>query len=443
MKTAKRVVCLIGCLAICLSLLAACAGDNGTSTSPTPPQNDQPPGASTGKIAPWVKPDGTIDLDEIAYYDPDYDYTQNERFKFKYIVGETVTSLHENVSMGFAHWCEVFNMQYDGMVTSNGDPDLYLSLVQNHIDQGYRGFLLDPEVVMLEAIVELMDSHPDVAWMSLMIPPRRLDSSRPADPGVLIRPWAGFDHYVIGEMFAERLIQWKNETIPNVPWEEVGHLAIDASFIPPLHVRVLASTKIFAEAGMPQSNIFVADTAAYSFSIDGAIQAATPVVTTNDHIKYWLVNALHDDFGQAAALVIDSVGLTDTSTIVTMGGPGFQAQSDAGQQNAFRYVLSAPEYVQCEVFIGAVYAFLMGWATPDTIWPKWVNINDSGDPGKTYPNMILPAYWISFEDYQAFFQWSAVYAEANDPDFDYGIPNITRDSWPNRVAVPAYYKQAQ
>ena len=435
MKKAIKAISLIICLAICLSALAACADkkDSGPSGSASP--SGSPSGSS--KPSPWANADGSVNLDEVAYYDPDYDYTQNERYKFKYLVVEAPTALHENVSMGFGHWCPIMNMQYDGMVSSNGDIDLYLSLLQNHIDQGYRGFVLDPNAVMIEAVAEIVAANPDCAWMSLMMPPRLLDSARPEDAGTLIRPWAGFDHYVIGEMFAERLIQWKNETFPDVPWEEFGHLCVDASAIPPLHQRVLASTTIFREAGMPESNILIADTAAYSFSIDGAIQAATPVVTTNDHIKYWLVNALHDDFAQAAAMVIDSVGLTDTSCIVSMGGPGFQAQSDAGQQNAFRFVLSAPEYVQCEVFIGAVYAFLNGWATPDNIWPMWVNVHDCGGPGKTYANMMLPAYWISFEDYQAFFQWSAVYAEADD--FNYGVPGITRDSWPNRVAVPPYY----
>ena len=445
MKKVKVALSLLICIAICLPLLVSCGSNNSTNTSSseTPAQSAQPSEStpeqpSTGKSAPWVRPDGTIDLDLIAYYDPDYDYTQNERVKFKYIAGESPTVLHENVSIGFEHWCGVFNMQYDGLVSSNGDPDMYLSLLQNHLDQGYRGFVLDADVVLMERVSEIMSEYPDAAWMSLMVPPRKVDSSHPDDPGDLLNPWAGFDYYVIGEMYAEKLIEWKNETYPDVPWDEVAFLSMDASGVPPLHQRVISATARFKEI-LPESNIFNADTAAYSFSIDGAVQAATPIVTTNESLKYWLIVGLHDDFAAAAAMVINSVGLTDTSCIVSMGGPGFQAQYDAGQHDAFRYVLSAPEFVQCEVFIGAVYAFLNGWATPENIWPMWVNKNDCGGPGKSYANMRLPAYWISADDYQAFFQWSCVYAESDL--YDYGIPGITRDSWPNRVAVPAEYNQ--
>ena len=444
MKTAKKAIALIMCITICLTLLMSCSGGGSPTSSAPPPASSAPPSSDTGgppqsqsKNSPWQKPDGSVDLDMVAYYDPDYDYTQNEKYKFMYMTNESPTSLHEKVSEGLAHWASVMNMESGGMVSSNGDPDMFLSMLQNLLDQGYRAFVADADVVMMEAVSEIMDAHPDAAWMTLMVPPRKVDFDDPDNPGDLLHPWAGFDYYVIGEMYVERLVQWRDEYYPDVPWSDIGFLSLDASWIPPLHQRVISSTAKFKEIGIPESNIFVADTAAYSFSIDGAIQACTPIVTTNEHIKYWVVNGLHDDFAAAAAIVLESVGLTETSCIVSMGGPGFQAQGDAGVQNAFRYVLSAPEYVQCEVFIGAIYAFLHDWAKPGNIWPMWVNKHDSGGAGKAYANMRLPAYWIDFNDYKAFFQWSAVYAEAND--FNYGIPNITRDSWPNRVAVPAHY----
>ena len=443
----KKAISLTICLIVCLSLLASCAGNGNTNTSssttPDQTQGDQSVDTTQAqpqsKSSPWANPDGSVNFDEVAYYDPDYDYSQNETYKCKFIVQEPPSVIHEDMDKAFVHWCPMMNMQYDGMVSSNNDPDLYLSLLQNHIDQGYRGFIIHTDIVLMPTVRDIMNDNPDCAWITVMTPPRFVDSSDPDDPGVLIHPWVGFDFSVMGEMFAEKLIEWRNEAIPDVPWEEIGFLNLDVSFIPPLHQRVISASQRLIKEGLPEANVFVADTAAYSFSIDGAIQAATPIVTTNDQFKYWMVNALMDDFAMAAATVIDSVGLTDTTCIVDMGGPGFIAQSDAGQQNAWRYVMASPELVQAEVFLGGIYAMLNGWATPDNLWPMWIDRNDSGGPGKTYANMRLPAYWLDFDSYKAFYQWSAVYAEADE--YNYGVPGITRDSWPNRAEVPPEYNQ--
>ena len=445
MKKVKKVLSLIGCLTILFSLLASCAGKNDT-----PPVSSEPPSQSvqpsentqaqqqTSKSSPWANPDGSVNLDEVGYYDPDYDYTQNETYKCMFLVQETPGAIHENISRAFEHWCPVMNIKYDGIVSSNGDPDLFLSMLQNLIDQGYRAFILIPDSGMMKTVTDIMAGYPDCAWLPVMAPARFVDSSRPDEPGDLLHPWIGYDFYIIGEILAKKLIEWKNEALPDVPWEEIGFLNIDASQVPPLHQRVVAATAIAIEAGVPASNIYDADTAAYSISVDGAIQAATPVVTTHEEYKYWLVNGNVDDFAQGAASVIGSVGLSDTSCIVSMGGPSFQAQSDAGQQNAWRYALATPELVQCEVFIGGLIAMLKDWATADTLWPMWVDKNDCGGPGRTLANMQLPAYWIDYDNYKAFYQWTAVYASSDE--YNYGLEGITRDMWPNRAEVPAYYK---
>ena len=36
----------------------------------------------------------------------------------------------------------------------------------------------------------------------------------------------------------------------------------------------------------------------------------------------------------------------------------------------------------------------MGWATPDTIWPSWINNHDHGAEGHTYASLRLPTGWL-------------------------------------------------
>ena len=99
---------------------------------------------------------------------------------------------------------------------------------------------------------------------------------------------------------------------------------------------------------------------------------------------------LIDDFAQAAASVIDQRGLTDNSCVVVFGGSGLQMQWDAGQQDSFRYALFTSQNLYAEPIIGAVYAYLNGWATPDSIWPSWIMPHDHGKDGHTYSQSGCP-----------------------------------------------------
>jgi len=82
----KKAVALILTLVLALTLFA-CASNDKTPSSPAPTQSPTggAPAADGKKPYPNCNEDGSINLDRIAHYDPEYDYTQNEKFKVTYI----------------------------------------------------------------------------------------------------------------------------------------------------------------------------------------------------------------------------------------------------------------------------------------------------------------------------------------------------------------------
>jgi len=238
-----------------------------------------------------------------------------------------------------------------------------------------------------------------------------------------------------------KLLQWKEENLPDVDWKDIAFLAMAFSTSPQLNDRVTASKDIWLKTAGTLDNFFIADCVSTGINLQGGIEAATPVITTNaSRYKYWLVQGLIDDFAIAAATVLDQQGLTDNSCVACFGGSGLQMQWDAGTQNAFRYALFTAQNLYAEPIIGAVYAFLMGWATPDTIWPSWVKWDDHGTNGHTYPQLRLPTVWLEPDSYKHYLEWTDMYAKANA--YDYPQEGINLDDYSPFVdKVPDDYKK--
>lgn len=447
----KKTLAIILALVLVFALFACSTdtaetgnGDKGSpetvSKEPDAPSSVAPPEGDGSSPYPNANDDGSINLETIAHFDRNYDYTQNERFKVCYIAQEG-GPLYQQSADAYEHWAPLFNMEWVGFISTNGDADLYITSLQNQLDQGVRGFILDPDTTIMPAVLDILNDYPDVAWMSQMAPPRDgTEGEGIPIGGHLIHPYVGFDNYGAGAQVTAKLIEWKEETYPDVPWEEVGFLCFDFSVSPPLHERVLGSQDIWEETTGSLDNFMVADTASDGINLQAGIDAAGPVITTQGaEFQYWLVNGLIDDFAMAAASIIDQQGLTDNSCVGTFGGSGLQMQWDEGQQDSFRYALFTAQNLYAEPIIGAVYAYLNGWATPETIWPRWVKWDDKGGDDHTYPQLRLPTVWLEYDNYKHYLEWTDMYAFADA--YPYSQEGISMDDYSPFVdEVPADFK---
>lgn len=413
-------------------------GGNSTP-APAPGGSDPAPApAASGKAYPNCNADGTINLETIAHFDNDYDYTQNKKFKVAYLVMES-GPLYQQSADAYEHWAPLFNCEWAGFISSNGDSDMFLTNLQTAIDNGVNGFILDPDSTIFPAVISMLENYPEVQWMSQMSPPRDGETGDGVPVGGnLIHPYVGFDNVDAGRQVSQKLIEWKNENLADVPWSEIGFVCFDFSTSPPLTERVTGSRQVWEEASGGSANFFVADCVSTGLNLQGGLDAISPIISTNSDIKHWLINGLIDDLAQAAASVLDQQGLTEGSCVCDFGGSGLQMQWDAGQHDAYRYALFTAQNLYAEPIMGAVYAYLMGWATPDTIWPSWIKWDDHGGDGHTYPQLRLPTVWLEPDTYQHYLEWTDMYAHASA--YNYSQEGIGLDDYTPFVdQVPAEY----
>ena len=268
---------------VLLLLLCACAKNEGGQNNPlqNEPGREEPgktPGS--GKPYPNADPDGGINLDKIAHYDREYDYTQNPRYRVAYLTIES-GPLYQQSAEAYEHWAPLYNCEWASFLSSGGDSDLFLTNLQNLIDQGVEGFILDPDASIWPAVVSLLEQYPEVKWMSQMAPPRDGESDEGVPiGGNLLNNYVGFDNYDSGRQQVLRLVQWKKENLPDVPWEEIGFVAMAFSSSPPLQERVMGAIDTWeAETGCTD-NIFMADAVSAGINLQGGIDAVGPVIST-------------------------------------------------------------------------------------------------------------------------------------------------------------------
>ena len=183
---------------------------------------------------------------------------------------------------------------------------------------------------------------------------------------------------------------------------------------------------------------FTGDVAAIGLTTDAGSQVVAAVLSEHPEYEYWMCYGLIDDISMGAAIAFDVAGLTDTCATVTFGGTGLQLQWDAGIQDSWVAACYLPQTIYAEPIIGALYAFMSGQATPETIWPEWVPNNEI----VPYAMRSLPAFWIEYENYQHMIRWSDIYAGSDFyseyPDEVNGKP-ITRDDFSVSVPIPEGY----
>lgn len=422
----KKVLALLLALVMVFGLVAcgssAPAEEKPAADADKPASSDAPAAseggesAASGVATPNMNEDGSMNLDLIAHYDPNYDYSQNPTLGMAYCAA-SADVLYQQSADAFEHWCSKMNLRWDGFMSATGDPDLFMTNLQTAIDQGTTLFVLDPDITTYPSIwsnvLQPYVEAGEVFWMSQMGQARDYIADDTHPNGNLLAPFVGFDYFDGGRACAQWLVDWFKETYPDVPWSEVAFVSYTFSVSPPLDERRVGAEEVFlALDGVEKDvNYFICDTLSTSLTMQGAVDSFNPVLTTNSQYKYWLVFGLLDDLAMGAAQVLQQAGLTETSATNAIGGAGLQTQLDAGQETAFRTAYALPNLMYAEPLIGAIYAEAMGWCTADTLWPSWVKASDHGAGDHTYSCLPLPSWFITAENYKAFYSWVDDYAD--------------------------------
>ncbi|MBQ9858431.1 MAG: hypothetical protein IJO77_05450 [Oscillospiraceae bacterium] len=430
-------------LALVMVLAMVACGGGGEDT---PPADD---GAASGGEAAGGESSGVADTStnmmggqdevvdntatgEIGMYDPNYDYNANPKYKIAYYVLATGV-LYEAMGDAIEHWCTMMNLEYGGMLDCGNDKDAYLSNLQTLATE-YDGLLIDPDGEQFTRCAEILDEQ-GTHWMGVMGAAR--DFTKEGAP--LMHPYVGFDQYQIGVICGDYLVKYYQKQYPDVDPSEIAWIGTDFSTFPLFHSRQQGFyDTVVAHDPTIADRYFTGDVAAIGLTTDAGSQVVAAVLSEHPEYEYWMCYGLIDDISMGAAIAFDVAGLTDTCATVTFGGTGLQLQWDAGIQDSWVAACYLPQTIYAEPIIGALYAFMSGQATPETIWPEWVPNNEI----VPYAMRSLPAFWIEYENYQHMIRWSDIYAGSNFyseyPDEVNGQP-ITRDDFSVSVPIPEGY----
>ncbi|MBQ8975762.1 MAG: hypothetical protein IJ072_08600 [Oscillospiraceae bacterium] len=396
------------------------------------------------KPYPNANEDGTINLDKIAHYDRDYDYSQNEKYKIAYVASSS-SFLYQGAADAIESWSPLFNLEWAGFIANNdGDSNTWMTFFQQTLDEGVEMFILDPDSTIYPAVIAKLEQYPDVKWMPMMGAARDgAEGDGVPLGGNLAHPYVGFNDQETGHRLTDRLYSWLQETYPDADPAQVGCIAFDYTLSPALHARAVACEDEWkAIAGESAGNFWYCDVTAAGLTYDGAKSVFPGEIAKHTDIKYWLIDGIMDDWALAAADTLEEAGLTDTSCCTTFGGTAFIQQWDGGIRNAARLALATAQTLYDEPILGAVYAFKMGWCTEEEIWPSWVKPDDHGAEGHSYSTLLLPTLWLSPDDYLPFLKWSDMYGNTDIYSYlkGYDETEVAYDAYsPFVTEFPDYY----
>ncbi|MCL2226783.1 MAG: hypothetical protein FWB97_04035, partial [Oscillospiraceae bacterium] len=408
-------------------------------------------GGDGGAAAPGGSPGPAI----VGFWDRDYDYTQHRRFRFVYMVSSP-GGIFDMFNETFATWADRLNMEFSGLwaPANAGDAEEFLTAIEMHALMGYDGIIFDSDPFLAPRIADIVSGF-DLEWMFMMAQPRDFGNSFTVQgqyvPGRLLAPFVGFNDLLVGQMMANQLIDWYEREFSHVPVERVGKISIAWSTAVQLNMRSVGAEMVWAER-FPQFGEFHPDTAVNPqnfFVSDLALVGADPMLlittelSTNPDIDVWLISTMFGSQAIEAAVIVDDLGMNDVVCIVSFAvGPVIVEQWEAGVRNSFRYALESIGAVWTELVINALWAFMAGFASPETIWEDWRVVWDKGDllrftgdldafhmvpvaemddndrpivlEEHNFPIMFLPIVWVTPENFEQYFAFLDLYSIGPD-----------------------------
>ena len=402
----KKALALTLALLMVLSFFA-CANSNTVPPSANEVPSPSTPAASfntTERPATTAEPSTYVPQ---GYYDANYDYGANKPFKTVYMMSSS-SALQQMASDSFKAWSKLMNCDYSDF-SANGDNELFIVTLQTFIDQGYDGVLLDPDVTIWPRVVEVL-SDSKTSWMPLMTVPVNLE-------GKQAHPCTNADMVEWGRRMARWVVDYANKNWPNAKPSEIGMISITFSAVPQFTDRTTGEQEIWNQAypDVPD-NFFIADAiTTQRMDAETGYNLTAAIMSANADIQYWMICGCFDDYAQGGARAAEDALKQDTTVAVSCGGTNLIANWDQGIQSPWKSALYAAQPLITEPVLGALYSFMNGQATPETIWPEWVDHSKD----EKYATIEIPVQMITKDNYQEYMEWVDAFTGMDNSNYPY------------------------
>jgi ABC-type sugar transport system substrate-binding protein len=338
----------------------------------------------------------------------------------------TAGELWDAFDAAYANWASKVNIDYTHLwAPTQYSSDEFLSGMQTFVDQGYNGLILEASTTNYERIQEILKEG-NVQYVT------GLGAARTSSNDFRrLHPQIGFDNFSIGIQTMDLLEKWKDETFPDVPYDKVGMLVLDYSYSGDIHARELGMEQEWAKlhpefgafdpaADKNPKNFMIGDIATAQNPDQTAAQnLATQYLTNPGNIEVWLIGTPADLYSVGAANAAEALKMTDKVCTACQGGVALPSRWDSGINDSWRFAIYTSSQIYAEPLICQLWAYMSGQATPETIFPQWVDVNDKGDvkdaSGKVteehnFASVLLPVQVLTKDNYKQYLEWTDLYA---------------------------------
>ena len=418
----KKILVILLALLMLVSI-TACGGKTEEGSKPADSGK-----ADAGKADAGKADSGKSVPADLGHYDPNFDYSQYPTKKVAYL-GMTAGELWDAYDICYENYCKKMNIEYTHLwAPTQYSAEEFLSGLQTYIDQGYDGFFLEASQ-NYPRVAEILDEA-GIAWAS------GIGVARDANNN-LLRPTFGFDDNAAGKQLVDKLVEWKNETYPDVDMKNVGLMLLDFGWNVEIHNRILGAeerwAELFPEFGafnpapdQNPSNVVIGDIATATNPDQTAAQnLATQFMSNPGDVQVWLVVAPADLYAVGAANAAEMLGVTDKSCVACFGGSAMPSRFDAGIDDAWRFSFFTPQALTCELQTASLWAYMQGLATPDDMYQEWVKNSDKGGEGHSIAQVLMPLQFIDKDNYKEYLEWCDLYAYGEGEDGDWAYEPVT------------------
>lgn len=388
-----RLFALLLTLLITLSLLA-CSSDSSQnkpgsvssySAEPSAAGENSDANASSDKYGS----DQTL-ASGFGLYREDFDYSTMERFSVVGMFNE-MNSMYQEMDYYFKIWAERTNCDYT-MFDAGRDSDAFITAIETYANQGVDGVIINPDAAVMPRIVEVLEEN-DMNYMSGFSPAVYSDNT-------YAHPFVGTDNYEIGHTLGSWLANYA-DTIEGFDLSKAAVVWMDWSVSNEIHLRGIGVWYAWDEhfGNAKDAFKYIDAVSEGTMTEEVGYNLMSSLIVTNKDIKYWFAATTIESFAFGAARALEDYGLDETSACCNNGADSLVVQWDKGIQTCYRAANSIQQAARTNAYWNALYAFMAGWATPESIWP------DCKPDGETYAYVILEPHMVTYDTYKSYYAW--------------------------------------
>ena len=413
----KRIFSLLLVVLLMFSIVAC---NNTTTETDTDTESPSTETAAADDDTQSDAADSQADSEnEIGFFNADYDYSQNDTYEVVYMMYAT-SALNAAFMEGFQVWADRTNCELNEY-SSNADNDAFITSLEVFAAQGIDGFILDPDTSIQSRVYDVCTEN-ELNWISGMSPMMDYET------GEYWGPCVGFDNYAFGGDMAEWLIDYAETTWGLTDFEKVGFISIDFSVTAQLHQRTTGAQDVW-NGQFPDyaDNFIIIDGASTGqLTSEASFNLVSATLSTYADMEYWLVAGCIDDYSDGAARAAEQAGKADCTVATTIGGTSLIAHWDAGEDSCWKSAIFTAQTLYSEPIFMGLYAIMNGDATPETLWPDWVDHSTN----QTYASLLMPAFTLTIDNYQDYLEWVDLYTGVDAHPYEYQGGEYTARSEP-------------